>query len=624
MKAYSKNLQNERARLYHEAYAARLKTTDIKATVNPRERVWVCFTLFEMGQDALANDLLRTVEMNPCAFMPMNLTELLVTYGDRIDADVRQRCKDYILSRMDHLASPGIHIVTYNDNFALMAIYTLIVGGELFDLPQYVQAGAQKLDEVAELLTRCGTVMEYSSGTYTPIDIIPLAQIFNHSKNEALRKLALDCEHRLWADVVSHYHPTTAQLAGPHSRSYPVDMLGHPHLYCALMWKMFGDAVFVNPMNSWFPVISDNLHIHVSLDGLSLPNCAWLINADYHCPGELSRLIYERTYPYVVEQTVECLPSNDFKEAEDHDKGFGFLAPGHRSTNYTYMLPEYSMGTAENQYHSGVVTDSFFLTYRHAAQPKDIRDVGTATCRYIFNDKVLCQPNEYACFGVCSKDGHRDEGRKFAIQNKNISMVLYKPYHFEKDAVSSAKLTVNFTTHFGNPLKVYAGDTAVDLQAGYESTELTPVIVETPECWFGLLPTAVSDLGRTKAVDIREANNFVTVAFYNYCGDTRSFTAEELIHAQNGFICVAGTKNEYTLETFRAHLAQCVLTEDRMERKERVWMRRTHFKSPDTELRLQVCPLGDTVMVSTANRKPRGTVIFSATDIDNSALPFLD
>jgi len=284
----------------------------------------------------------------------MNFTQLFKKYPHLIEPDVAKKLKEYILGILPYGADERIHIAMYNDNFAGMAIYTLLVAGEMFGLPKYFDIGLEKLKGVSDYFHRCGAIMEYCSCTYTPIDTLCYAEMANHLENEEAREIALKCEERMWVEIATHYHPESSRLAGPYSRSYTIDMVGHPHLFTGLAWYVFGDRVFANPILDLFNPPKKQM-MHNGLENLTLPNIAWIINTDFHCPKYLENLAFNKNYPYETEYITECIPSN---YTNNLPTGHIYEYPGIRGRNYTYMTEEFAMGTAFSQFHEGSISDS--------------------------------------------------------------------------------------------------------------------------------------------------------------------------------------------------------------------------------------------------------------------------
>ena len=615
-----------RRKLYNDKYIEHMldvinedgSSNGLATPVGAREVVWHCFPMLESGGKYAikANSILRNMEFKKCHFMPMNLTQLLIRHGNILDDDVKEKMKEYILKMLPYGTDERLHISMYNDNFAGMAIYTLIVAGELFNLPEFVKIGKEKLQGVAELFMRCGAIMEYSSNTYTPIDTLCYAEMANHIKDPEARELALKCEERMWVEIATHYHPETSRLAGPNSRSYSIDMVGHPHLMSGLSWFVFGDRVFSNPILDLF-----NPHplqvMHGGLENLTLPNIAWIINCDFHCPDYLADMAFKKEYPFETEYMTECIPSNVYDEVPEHVM---HEYPGVRSRNYTYMTEEFAMGTAQSQFHGGAVTDSFAITYRNRTPAKRLFDTGVIYSRYIFNDRFPGQDNEYTMFGKINYTGFRDEGRKICLQDKGAAIVSYKPKQYERENMSSAGLSIMIPIHFFDDFEIYAGDTRITEYPCYLN-EISSIYVKVHKSFFAFLPLEVSDLGRDICMSIVKRNHHIAITLYNYRGPVKSFGEKELVLSRNGFVCLAETGFS-EMEEFMEFGSQGTIT-DRMERQEGAWTRRIRYTNPETDLNLMYSPLTEGIFVSTVNKRPTGLNILKADGLDNDRLPLL-
>lgn len=615
-----------RRKLYNEKYVSHMldvitpdgKSKGLEVPVNFREILWHCFPLFEKGGEyaVRANSIIRNTEFKRCHFMPMNFTQLLKRYPELIEPDVAKKLKNYIIDRLPHCASDYIHISMYNDNFAGMAIYTLLAAGEMFGLPEYFNIGLEKLKGVRDFFHRCGAIMEYCSNTYTPIDTLCYAEMANHLENEEAREIALKCEERMWVEIATHYHPETSRLAGPYSRSYTIDKVGHPHLFSGLAWYVFGDRVFSNPINDLFKPHKKQV-MHGGLENLTLPNIAWVINTEYHCPEYLVDLAFNKKYPYETEYITECIPSN---YDDDLPVGHIFEYPGIRGRNYTFMTEDFAMGTAFSQFHEGAISDSFTISYRNKKNANRLYDTGVIFSQFIFNDRLPGMDNEYAIFGKTNYMGFRDEGRKFGLQDKGTSLVAYKAKPYEKESVNSIKLSIMIPVHFFDGIKIYTSD-GKRCGLPYTSDTSETVYVNVYDSYFAFIPLKITDLGTDLKMKIERAGDYILISHYNYHGAARSFTDRELVLLQNGFVCIAESKCR-SMNEFIDNTSEYKLT-DVMEKQESAWFRKLWFKNKNTELSLMFSPLSEGIFVSTINKRPTGNNVLKADGLDLKRVPFL-
>lgn len=627
MTKYFDNGYMGRRALFNRMYADRMfdviasdgSTVGLDRDIGFREGAWHCITLFEMGGEYAerANSIIRGTEYGKCHFIPMNFTQILRRFDHLLDDDVRGKMTAYVKGSLDRMAADRIHISMYNDNFANMAIYTLLVAGEMFDMPEYFQKGMEKLEGVADLFRRNGALMEYGSNTYTPIDTLAIAEIAEYVKDAKARKLALMCEERMWVEIATHFHPETSRMAGPHSRAYAIDMVGHPHMFSGLAWFVFGDRVFSNPVLDLFEPHEKQV-MHGGLENLTLPNIAWIINTTYHCPEYLAEHAFNKEYPYETRYMTECIPGNIISDVPGdmmHEYG------GWRGRNYTYMTEEFAMGTAQSQFHGGALSESFYITYRNKEEAKRIFDTGVVYSRYIFNDKLPGQDNEYNIFGKVDTMAFRDEGRKISVQDKGTALVTYKPKQYERSCVKSAKLSVMIPVHFFDDVEIHT-DSGKIPELPYSSENRENVYVRIHESFFAFIPLEVTDLGREAFLKIEKANDHILISFYNYEGHERSFTEKEMILSSNGFACVARTKAGSMGKFIKE--AREYSARDEMQKQEGSFSRRVWFKNSETELNLMYSPLTEGIFVNTVNKKPVDRDIIKADGLDENRFPFIN
>lgn len=621
-----------------------------------REKMWHCFALLSGGSEdvSLANSILEALPLDRCHFSPMSSMQLLLKHESLLTDRVVAKLETYVKASLPRLAQDRIHYTMYNDNFAGMAAFTLLTAGERFGDTDAFEAGFEKLRGLQDVLTRNGTIMEYCSPTYIVTDLHPLAEIVNHIQNPAVKDLALKCEERMWAEIATHYHAPSALLAGPYSRAYMVDTVGHPHQVCYVLYLVFGDAVFINPVADLFPP-HPNQVIHHGLDTLMWPSLIWHLSGDYHCPDFLAEILLNKRFPFTVVTKSECLPSRIQGYRTDPETGeqvfvhnileFG----GFSGPNTTYMTEDYALGTAYSQFHDGGLSESFYVVYRKRRPARSLTETGVVFARYIINDRIPDQDNHYSVYGKATKEAFRDEGRKFGMQHESCSVMVYKPKQFEAHSVSSMKLSIMFPCHFGWTQEVVLGDehrTRVSLEpvsgtgeviareAPVRETLATkvlasckepcPVYVKDGPVYMAFKPLTLTDRGREAAVKIERLGNYLALSFYNYEGPHRPFEVEEMLLTSSGFIAHLGTVDEW--DSFDAFIADASLgtISDCMTTSEGAVTRWVRYRHGSLDMHFAYSPLSEGIMIDTIGGKPRPRPIFEATGLDSRRLPFLE
>lgn len=624
-----------------------------------REKLWHCLALLRGGSDdiALANQIIASLPIPRCHFSPMTSMQLLLRHEQDLTAEVVSKLEAYVKESLPFFSRDVLRYTMYNDNFAGMAMFTLLTAGERFGDRQVFELGVEKLKGLQEVFMRNGTIMEYGSPTYTVVDLHAIAEVVNHVQDTQVRALAAKCEERMWAEIVTHYHAPSAMPAGPYSRAYTVDMVGHPHQLHYVMYHVFGDAVFINPVANLF-MPRENQVIHVGLDTLMWPNLVWLICGDYHCPDYLAELAFNKPNPFTVITRSECLPSRIEGYRTDPQTGerqfvsnilefAGFSGP-----NTTYMTDDYALGTAYSQFHDGGLTESFYVVYRKKRPATDLADTGVVFARYIINDKVPEQTNQYAVYGEMGPHIFRDEGRKFGMQHGSCSLMVYKPKQFEAAAVSSMKLSVVLPCHFGFTPEImingkwYQGSrSASETEASAKASDLTggssdstkqplrvlatsdrpcPVYVKDGPVYIAFKPLTLTDHGTVAPVKVEQRGHYLYLSFYNYEGPSRSFEVEEMLLTSSGFIAHIGSSDDWDgFDSFVKYAEEGALS-DRVSKQEGSVTRWIRYTRRDLDMHFAYSPLSEGIMIETINGRPRPTPIFQASGLDSRRLPFLE
>lgn len=104
-------------------------------------------------------------------------------------------------------------------NIAIMNAVNLILLGEACNRPEVFAEGVKRLDAFV-LNTALFGVCEYSSPTYTAVDVLNLHRLHANVKDAGAKET---CERLLklfWTDLCASSFPGAGRLGGPHSRDY--------------------------------------------------------------------------------------------------------------------------------------------------------------------------------------------------------------------------------------------------------------------------------------------------------------------------------------------------------------------------------------------------------------------
>jgi hypothetical protein len=496
-----------------------------------RETVWGMFSLLQGGPEevALANVVLRQLPFNhhnPTRtpgeaetqfdiFVTNHTVQLLIQHGPKLEPDVRQKLEgwarhalgDYAGDRQSDYQFHGA-----NDNMPAKATLGMILGGEYFGDDEAVEHGLWNLRQLRDLLTRRGLLSEYTSPTYSPLSIVNLTEISLHSRHAEARELAALCAERVWADVLGHFHLPTGIMGGPYSRAYQLDSTGHFSTVSALLWIALGGMTAFNLIEELSHSSIRLVHHHDSYPS-QLGLVSWIASCPLEPPAYLLEWLENRSYPFNFRASAER----------------GFEGAGEVNTSF-YTEEHFALGTAGDEAWCELQAEVFFLHYRRHAQRHGVENLRTAYCRYLINDQ-------------CPGDRRADHllkphGVVQTVQEGRVALVLSRPsLALEEKELRSLKFSVILPEHFGTVEKIEATDSCVFIQDG-------PV-------YLGLRILDGTDWGRREKVRIEQAPNYRILSFYNYEGEPRRFSREELGLTLNGFVAVIGLKSEENWESFR-------------------------------------------------------------------------
>lgn len=494
-----------------------------------------------------------------------------------------------------------------NDNMPMMATQGMIFSGEILGNKDAVKQGLWYLNQLRLLLSRNAWVSEWNSSTYSMVTLSHVAQLANYSQTAEVREIALEIEHRLWAELLLHYHPPTFMQAGPQSRAYECDETGHTHSLQLLFWVVFGSELSGrDPIRSFFqPDGREVIHFE-GCPYQSIAEFVHFLDGDFHLPTELAGLFTKRQYPARLRGRAEAMGNYDLTGNVYHTE--------------TYMEEEFSLGTSNVPMGGGEQTLSFYATYKRKSKAIDFRDGGTVYFKYNTH-KV-----DYGAM-TRSADG-AFEGEKFihnqgwarAMQKDNVGLLLITP-NLRNSPIETDTLRLDLVlpAHYGRITRSIIGDgTARDGAAG-ESAEVVPVSIEAGEVYINIIPLIPTSLPRKAAVRFSSyGDRYEALELINYEGPSRTFSRHELSQVLNGCVLTIDARSKYaSLEEFHRLKSKALITDYLLAE-----LRFLDFKRDDVWFEQTYGPRTATVMTEAVDGRTVPHSVYESNQIDFSKLPF--
>jgi hypothetical protein len=489
----------------------------------------------------------------------------------------------------------------------MMATKGLILGGEALRNEAAYQHGLWNLNQFRRLLSRSAWASEFNSSTYSAVTVSALAKIATFAADPAVRDLARECEHRLWAEILLHYHPGTLHQAGPQSRAYPIDYAGHNHALQLLLWMAFGpEATGRDLLASYFqPDGTEVIHFSGNY-WQSIAEFCEMLDTELHVPEELAHLITERSYPAVLRGRSECMGRFDDQSADYQTE--------------TYMTERFSLGTVNGPLCGGEHTTSLYATYALKPEVKTYRDAATVFFKYLTSDADLGVLEPSADGGFAGEKFFASQGWCYAIQHEHTGLLLCTPNLKNAPVTTDTlKLSLIFPAHYGSIRRSIIGDAPARDGAVGECADVAPVSVEAGEVYMHIQPMLPTSLPHATALRFRRQHAYEVLELINYQGTERTFTREELSMALNGLLLTIADRSTYpTLEVFHAAMSDLLVTDYLFAGHRFVLVQRA-----DVEFEVVLTTNHFGMQTESVNGRHVPRPVFESNQLDVARLPFM-
>ncbi len=161
-------------------------------------------------------------DLNWADFIAVAMLQMAVRHHDRLGEPTMVQLRECIDRAATCVLRRNVR-VEYT-NISALATYVLVGAGELLGREDYLRAGRERAERMADLVATSGAVDEYFSPGYTGVALMGLLSVRNFTRDESAREAARRIELRLWSHLADGWHLGSRELAGPHSRAYSLRM----------------------------------------------------------------------------------------------------------------------------------------------------------------------------------------------------------------------------------------------------------------------------------------------------------------------------------------------------------------------------------------------------------------
>lgn len=594
-----------------------------------REPLWMACTLYTGSQEHI--DLINRViarwhdapvDDNPLQlsgrhpsefdiFRSPAMTHLFHRFRDRISPGAERVMRVHIehgVRTFYGAGQPDTKFHGANDNMPMMATLGLIFAGEILGDEGAVQQGVWNLNQFRLLLSRGAWASEYNASTYTAVTLSTVAQIATYARDPEVRQLALEIEHRLWAEVLLHFHPSTFLQAGPQARAYAIDYCGHSHSLQFLLWLVFGPEVSGRDLiRSYFN--PDGIEV-LHFQGCPLQSIAeycHMGDTEFHVPVDLAALATQRNYPARLRGRGEMMGAYDQRSTACHTQ--------------TYMEEEFSLGSVNVPFFSGGQTTSLYATYKRKSAVADFRDASTVYFNYLQSNRSYGLMEKSDCGQYEGEKFIGSEGWFYTLQKDNVGLLVASPTLGANAAeTDTLRLDVVFPAHYGRIQRTLIGDAPIAEGGVGESKEVVPISIEAGEVYIHIWPLLPTNLPRQAALRFVEHNDrYQVLQLVNYEGPSRTFSRGQLAHALNGLVFTIDAKKKYaSFEEFHR-----LKSDARIVDYFCLNHRYVEFQRPDVWFDLAYTPKNPSAQTEAVDGRPVPQPVFESNQIDVTKLPFV-
>ena len=473
-------------------------------------------------------------------------------------------------------------------NIVLMEIANRILTGEVLGDREIAASGFKRMEGWLEFTALASGPSEFNSPTYTGVCLYVIGALLQWTKGRHVRLLASIVQERLWLHTAMYFHRPTAQLAGPHSRSYHPDITFNPSMIKSALYAELNDERLMGPNHT-------------------LHDSSWSAHRiRFFMPIHIRALIEDAQLPFQARETVSILAArpdesdstlslHGAKEVEARYEDGQLLLPSThtiplenlrvRGDTTCYQTKDYSLGTIA-RWQMSVQRECLFATWRHQS------DREWDFFRYLFNRLLIngiradwfypghfysCQEGGTALVVQCLPDSPRVEA--LAVSDISIQLVMPHASQFDdvallsKTGMHKIKSGMSTTLARDQSLALRDGDVYIGLLP-FTLTGLDGKEIELVSQGAGYSEPTGFDLRFENQGPGPDAHN-LSLRFQVYKGRRRKFLRKQLAPLRCGYVIEMASRDEVgDFDSFCSMLAGSKVIEKAKRRSELYTYRR--------------------------------------------------
>ncbi len=517
-----------------------------------RTHLWLA-RAFLHGDEAdciLANEMIASVEFaHACHFCGAAAATLLRAENPLLKPAAIRHLERFLAANLSDWMTDDFGFVGANDNAPLGCLVALGLGGDHLENPDLVAFARKRLSELDHILDLRGYLNECNSPTYSGISLMYVADLAEFSSDEAIRRMALRAERRVWQETLLHFHPVLRQQVGPFSRGYEDDNANQCSIFMMALHAALGPVSPCNPLNMLFPP-PEGTFAHGPWD-FQRRSLAAAAAPTYHPPVEVVDALLRRKLP------SDSLGNNEFMG--------GWEVPGGESTVSLHLEESYGLGTFGSRLWYGQTTPLHALYQRRkvagdAPIAEHLASQRSVFTRLLISDRFDGMDDRAANM---RKDVAKECGSSFTVQQGGAALLGYVPT-WKQDAIRTVRASLVLPLHHSRPDEArFGGRKICGFSAAFSGFDWC--FVRDGDIYIGVHPLVSRQrnalLCGTKFAD---GGAYGLISFYNMCAfQPEPLSREELRSLGNGMVVEIGAAGQWgSFERFIAALREARITDE--------------------------------------------------------------
>ena len=157
------------------------------------------------------------IDRNAVEFSMQSASLTWMLYRDQLSKKARSQLESELRYAIEGIRRHKV-LVSYTNIFLMKTANCILIGEHLPD-QALAKEGYAMLDQWLEY-TRQNGIHEYSSPTYTGVDLGSLGLLVKYPRDAAIREKATKALRLLWTEIAANWFPSFGGIAGTHSRDY--------------------------------------------------------------------------------------------------------------------------------------------------------------------------------------------------------------------------------------------------------------------------------------------------------------------------------------------------------------------------------------------------------------------